>query len=83
VAKRAVNSLTESAAGTYAAAGLTMTEMVEEWNRRDPGLVDRIVAGTPLGRAATPAEIAEAAAWLLSDRASFVAGAVLSVAGDV
>jgi len=89
-AKRAVNSLTESAAVTYAAAGirvnaiapgLTMTEMVEDWNRHDPGVIDRIVAGTPLGRAAAPEEIAEAAAWLLSDRASFVTGAVLPVTG--
>jgi NAD(P)-dependent dehydrogenase (short-subunit alcohol dehydrogenase family) len=89
-AKRAVNSLTESAALTYAkdgirvnaiAPGLTLTEMVEDWNRHDPGVIDRIVAGTPLGRAAQPREIAEAAAWLLSDRASFVTGAVLPVTG--
>ena len=89
-AKRAVNSLTESAAVTYGpvgirvnaiAPGLTMTEMVEEWNRHDPGVVDRIVAGTPLRRAAAPEEIAESAAWLLSDRASFVTGAVLPVTG--
>jgi NAD(P)-dependent dehydrogenase (short-subunit alcohol dehydrogenase family) len=89
-AKRAVNSLTESAALTYAkdgirvnaiAPGLTLTEMVEDWNRHDPGVIDRIVAGTPLGRAARPREIAEVAAWLLSDRASFVTGAVLPVTG--
>jgi NAD(P)-dependent dehydrogenase (short-subunit alcohol dehydrogenase family) len=89
-AKRAVNSITESAALTYAPAGirvnaiapgLTLTEMVEDWNRHDPGVVDRIVADTPLGRAAEPAEIAEAAAWLLSDRASFVTGVVLPVTG--
>ena len=89
-AKRAVNSLTESAAVTYGPAGvrvnaiapgLTMTEMVEDWNRHDPGIIDRIVAGTPLGRAAAPEEIAESAAWLLSDRASFVTGAVLPVTG--
>jgi NAD(P)-dependent dehydrogenase (short-subunit alcohol dehydrogenase family) len=89
-AKRAVNSLTESAAVTYAAAGirvnaiapgLTMTDMVDEWNRHDPGVIQRIVAATPLGRAAAPEEIAEAAAWLLSDRASYVTGAVLPVTG--
>jgi NAD(P)-dependent dehydrogenase (short-subunit alcohol dehydrogenase family) len=89
-AKRAVNSITESAAVTYGsdgirvnaiAPGLTLTEMVEEWNRHDPGIVDRIVAGTPLGRAAAPEEIAESAAWLLSDRASFVTGVVLPVTG--
>jgi NAD(P)-dependent dehydrogenase (short-subunit alcohol dehydrogenase family) len=89
-AKRAVNSLTESAAVAYAAAGirvnaiapgLTLTEMVEDWNRHDPGVIERIIAGTPLGRAAAPEEIAEAAAWLLSDRASYVTGAVLPVTG--
>lgn len=89
-AKRAVNSITESAAVTYAPAGirvnaiapgLTLTEMVGDWNRHDPGVIDRIVANTPLGRAAEPAEIAEAAAWLLSDRASFVTGVVLPVTG--
>ena len=89
-AKRAVNSLTESAAVTYGpsgirvnaiAPGLTITEMVEDWNRHDPGVIDRIVAGTPLGRAARPEEIAESAAWLLSDRASYVTGVVLPVTG--
>jgi NAD(P)-dependent dehydrogenase (short-subunit alcohol dehydrogenase family) len=89
-AKRAVNSLTESAAVSYATAGirvnaiapgLTVTEMVEDWNRHDPGVIDRIVAGTPLGRAAAPEEIAEVAAWLLSDRASYVTGVVLPVTG--
>ena len=63
------------------APGLTMTDMVEEWNRHDPGVIERIIAGTPLGRAATPEEIAESAAWLLSDRASYVTGAILPVTG--
>jgi NAD(P)-dependent dehydrogenase (short-subunit alcohol dehydrogenase family) len=89
-AKRAVNSITESAAVTYAAngirvnaiaPGLTITDMVEEWNQHDPGVIDRIIASTPLGRAATPQEIAESAAWLLSDRASYVTGVVLPVTG--
>ncbi|GAA2822212.1 SDR family NAD(P)-dependent oxidoreductase [Crossiella cryophila] len=89
-AKRAVNSLTESAAVTYASAGirinaiapgLTRTEMAEQWQALEPGVLDRIIAATPLGRAAEPAEIAESAAWLLSDRASYVTGVVLPVAG--
>jgi len=36
---------------------------------------------TPLGRAGTPEEIAESIIWLLSDKASFVTGAILNVMG--
>lgn len=35
----------------------------------------------PLGRMATPKEMAEAALWLLSDRSSFVVGEALAVSG--
>ena len=35
----------------------------------------------PMGRAAQPEEIGEAIAWLLSDAASYTAGAILDVSG--
>jgi NAD(P)-dependent dehydrogenase (short-subunit alcohol dehydrogenase family) len=88
--KRAVNSLTESAALTYAAEGIrvnaiapgsTLTEMVRTWEEDSPGLMERMKARNPLRRMADPKEIAEAAAWLLSDRASYVTGVVLPVTG--
>jgi NAD(P)-dependent dehydrogenase (short-subunit alcohol dehydrogenase family) len=39
------------------------------------------VAATPMKRAGAPAEIAEAAAWLVSDKSSFVTSTLLTVAG--
>jgi NAD(P)-dependent dehydrogenase (short-subunit alcohol dehydrogenase family) len=47
----------------------------------DPDRVDRMAAGIPLGRAGTADEIAEAVAWLMSDRASYVTATTLRVAG--
>ena len=42
-----------------------------------------MVERTPLGRAGTPEEVAEAYVWLASNRASFVNGTVLSVDGGL
>ena len=46
-----------------------------------PDKADRVGAGTPLGHAGEPEEIAHAVAWLMSGEASYAAGAVLRVAG--
>lgn len=82
--KGAVNSLTiglsQEVAGegirvNAVAPGLTATDMppAERLERDGPGL--------PIGRAAQPKEIAEAIYWLLTEKASYVAGANLRVGG--
>jgi NAD(P)-dependent dehydrogenase (short-subunit alcohol dehydrogenase family) len=86
-AKAAVANLTRSAAVTYAASGIRVNAVA-------PGYADTpLVAGLPedvrssmaarqpIGRLARPEEIAEAIAFLASDAASFVVGAVLAVDG--
>ncbi|MEU8799405.1 SDR family oxidoreductase [Spirillospora sp. NPDC048819] len=88
--KRALNSITETAAVSWARDGIrvngitpggTATEMIDAWEAATPGIIERAKASIPLGRMAEPREIAEAAAWLLSDRASMVTGANVPVDG--
>ncbi|MEK4649856.1 SDR family NAD(P)-dependent oxidoreductase [Niallia sp. FSL W8-0954] len=89
-AKRAVNSLTETAAIEFGPSGIrvnaiapgtTMTEMIEGLVAQVPDIIEKSNSVTPLRRPADPHEIAQAAAWLLSDRASYVTGVVLPVDG--
>lgn len=88
--KRALNSLTETAAVTWAADGIrvnglmpggTATEMMDEWEKKTPGIIEASNAASPLGRMATAREVAEVAGFLLSDRASAVTGAIVPVDG--
>jgi NAD(P)-dependent dehydrogenase (short-subunit alcohol dehydrogenase family) len=59
-------------------AGPTMTEAVRELMETDTtGAVKAVTANLPLGRMAEPAEIAEAALFLASRRASIITGQVL------
>jgi 3-oxoacyl-[acyl-carrier protein] reductase len=62
------------------APGIIATDMV----KTIPDSVRQaLVAHTPLGRMGDPRDVAEAYAWLASDAASFVHGAVLSVDGGL
>jgi NAD(P)-dependent dehydrogenase (short-subunit alcohol dehydrogenase family) len=55
--------------------GTTVTEIHE------PGRLERVTPGLPLGRPAQPEEIAEAVLYLLSEKASYLTGSVMTVAG--
>jgi NAD(P)-dependent dehydrogenase (short-subunit alcohol dehydrogenase family) len=44
-------------------------------------MAERVAAATPLGRLGRPEEIAEAAVWLVSDKASFAHGAFFDISG--
>ena len=88
--KAAVIAMSRAAAAEYGrdgvrvnaiAPGTTMTEMMVSWQQRDPGIVERLSSLAALGRPGQPDEIAEAAAWLLSDRARYVTGMTLGVDG--
>ena len=88
--KTAIVGITRSTAGEYAAAGIrvnavlpgrTETPMLMEYLSREPGLLERAIAGTPTGRLGRPEEVAEANVWLCSDRASNVNAVTLLVDG--
>jgi NAD(P)-dependent dehydrogenase (short-subunit alcohol dehydrogenase family) len=88
--KHAILGLTRSAALDAAASGIrinclcpgtTRTPMMEQQMRTRPGGEQITLARIPLGRIASPVEQAQAAAWLLSNRASFVTGEELVVDG--
>jgi NAD(P)-dependent dehydrogenase (short-subunit alcohol dehydrogenase family) len=82
--KAAVNALTTGLGLEVAAEGIRVASV-------SPGLIDteiqmpdrfaRLSPTTPMQRAGTPDEVAEAVVWLLSDKASYVTGADLLVTG--
>jgi len=62
------------------APGFIATDMVRAM---PPKVLEAMVARTPMGRAGTPEDVANAYFWLASDQASFIHGTVISVDGGV
>lgn len=88
--KGAVTMLTRSAAFETApygirvnavAPGATATGMNADLRENDPDRWREMLAGTPMGRHAQPEEIASVIAFLVSDEASYVTGAVVTADG--
>lgn len=64
--------------------GAVRTPMLTERGfKANPEYAEMAPKVHPLGRIAEPEEVAEAAAWLLSDKASFVTGQALAVDGGL
>lgn len=61
--------------------GATETPMLKDALATHPTLRETTEAARPIGRIGQPQEIAEAAAWLLSDAASYVTGSCFVVDG--
>jgi 3-oxoacyl-[acyl-carrier protein] reductase len=85
--KAAVIALTRSCSEAFAphgirvncvAPGMTDTDMIRT---ADQALVQQLMAATPLGRIADPAEIASVVRFMLSDDSSFVTGQTLLACG--
>ncbi|GAA0598545.1 SDR family oxidoreductase [Kribbella sandramycini] len=89
-AKHAVLGLTRAAAAEYGPRGIRVnalvvgtvrTPLIEDAIREVPALEQGSVARQIQKRMAEPIEIARAAAWLLSDEASFITGGAVPVDG--
>jgi NAD(P)-dependent dehydrogenase (short-subunit alcohol dehydrogenase family) len=85
--KAAIISLTKTAAVENAQAGVRVNVLVpgpvdtQLFGRHPPEVKQRLLKAVPLRRPGQPAEVAGAAAWLLSEESEYVTGAELRVDG--
>jgi NAD(P)-dependent dehydrogenase (short-subunit alcohol dehydrogenase family) len=82
--KGAIDSMTLGLARELAGEGIRVNAVQPGLIATDihpPGRLDRLVPSTPIGRAGSAEEVAEAILFLLSDKASYITGSVLRVGG--
>ena len=82
--KGAVNSLTIGLSQEVAGEGIRVNAVAPGMTETDMPPKEKLAAAAgiiPMGRTGQPLEVAEAILWLLSDEASYVAGANIRVAG--
>ena len=82
--KGALNSLTIGLSQEVAGEGIRVNAVAPGLTDTDMPPADKLATlgpAIPIGRIAQPEEIAEAIVWLLSDKASYTAGANIRVGG--
>jgi len=91
--KWGINGLTKAAAIEYAKtgirvnsicpAGMVGTGIWEKTFKSAPALSAKLAEAVPMGRDASPEEVADVVVWLCSDAASFITGVALPVDGGM